>query len=226
MFWKKKKSAPDYWEAYLAAFSERVVDHQPIAEIPFWVMDTETTGLDPKKDELLSIAGIPLQGYTMRLAQSFECLLKQKRPPGRESIPIHGILPTPKVSTQLLESVLPDLLAKIDNRIIVGHHIRFDVQMLNKSIKSITGGQLQNKVLDTADLARRLPAFRKKGMEQPISLDHLCAYFALKKHGRHTAVGDTFLTARILCALLKALEKQGLKTRGDLLRKPLKIHRY
>jgi DNA polymerase-3 subunit epsilon len=226
MFWKNKNNFPAYWQAYLSTFSEKVAPDTPISELQFWVMDTETTGLNPKLDELLSIAGIPMENFTLSIAGSYECLLAQERPPGRDSIPIHGILPDTQQPTRSLEMILPTLLERINNRIIVGHHIRFDIQMLNKSIKAIIGDHLKNESLDTAELARRLSPFRENTKDKGLSLDELCRYYGLKRHGRHTAAGDSFLTARILCAQLKALEKQGVRTRKDLFRKPLKIHRF
>ena len=226
MFWKNKNSSPAYWQAYLSAFSERVVPDTPVDQLRFWVMDTETTGLNPRQDELLSLAGIPMKNYTLSISGSYECLLTQKQPPGRDSIPIHGILPDTQQQSCGFEMVLPDLLKRINNRIIVGHHIRFDIQMLNKAIKAITGDHLKNDLLDTADLARRLPPFRENKPDKGLSLDELCQFYGIKQHGRHTAAGDTFLTAYILCAQLKALEKQGVSSRKDLFRKPLKIHRY
>lgn len=226
MFWKKKIAAPAYWQEYLATFDQKPPRNTAIPVLRFWVMDTETTGLDPRRDKLLSIAGIPVENYTMRIQDSFACLLEQKKPPGRDSIAIHGILPDTRLQTRSFEAILPDLLSKIANRIIVGHHIRFDLQVLNKAIQAITGDSLKNDVLDTAELARRLAPFREKRNNSGISLDELCAHYSLKRHGRHTAAGDSFLTARILCTQLKALERQGLRTKRDLLRKPLKIHRY
>lgn len=222
----KKKTAPAYWSRYLSTFSEREARNTPVSRLRFWIMDTETTGLNLKKDHLLSIAGIPASNYRMHLSTSLVCLLEQEKEPGKQSIPIHGILPGTRRSTQTLASVLPQLLDGLQNRIIVGHHIRFDIAMLNQQMKQLTGGTLKNEWLDTANLARRLPPFRGKPAALPITLDDLCAVYGLRPHGRHTAAGDSFLTAQIFFRQLKALEQQGLRNKQELLRKPLKIHRH
>jgi DNA polymerase-3 subunit epsilon len=189
-------------------------------------MDTETTGLNLKQDQLLSIAGIPASNYRMQLAGSLDFLLDQDGWSGRQSVLIHGILPGTRRVTQTLASVLPQLLDGLQNRIIVGHHIRFDIAMLNQQMKQLTGGTLKNEWLDTASLARRLPPFRGKPAALPITLDDLCAVYGLRPNGRHTAAGDSFLTAQIFFRQLKALEQQGACDKQELLRKPLKIHRH
>jgi len=226
MSWLKKKTAPAYWSRYLATFSEREARNTPVSHLRFWIMDTETTGLNLKQDQLLSIAGIPASNYRMQLAGSLDFLLEQKALPGKQSIPIHGILPGTRRATQTLSSVLPQLLDVLQNRIIVGHHIRFDIAMLNQQVKQLTGGTLKNEWLDTANLARRLPPFRGKPAAQSIALDDLYTVYGLRPHDRHTAAGDSFLTAQIFFRQLKALEQQGACDKQELLRKPLKIHRH
>lgn len=228
MFWSKKTSgpSPEYWQEYLTYFRKPLPSSTPVCDLQFWVLDTETTGLDLRNDELLSLAAIPVENYRMPLVDSFECYFQQIKPPQMEGIPIHGIIPDASLEMQPPEDIFPAFLAKLQCRIIVGHHIRFDIEMLNKAIKRLTGDTLKNKMLDTAELARRLPGFKKRPLHEGISLDELCVHYGLKRHDRHTAVGDSFLTARILCYQLKALESQGIDTLGNLLRKPLKIHRY
>ena len=228
MFWKRDNSSsgPDYWQTYLGHFKTRMPAKTPISDLRFWVLDTETTGLDLKRDELLSLAAIPVENYSMPLSHSYECYFQQEKKPEEKGIAIHGIIPVANLPMQPLDQILPEFLSKIENRIMVGHHIRFDFEMLNKMVKRKTGDTLKNLIIDTAHLARRLPAFKDRPQNKGLSLDELCHYYGLKRHGRHTAVGDSFLTARILCYQLKALESQGVTTLSDLLRKPLKIHRY
>ena len=188
----------------------------PLRAIPFVVVDTETTGLDVKNDHLLSVAAMRVHNFSIDLADQFTVFIKQENYIPGESVQVHGILARHAKEGLDEKSMCTRFLEFIRDNIIVGHHIAFDLQMLNKALLKHFGIKMQNKILDTGQLARRIEnPMSSRGKQQ--SLDVLCQQYAIPIHQRHTAGGDTFLTALIFLKQLGRLERKGVHTRNALL---------
>jgi DNA polymerase-3 subunit epsilon len=225
-FRKNKVQAPDFWLTYEAYFEEKISLQTKFPALSFFVVDTETSGLDIRKDQILSIAGLSLQKEEIKLADSFDCFITHPIIRNRQSIPIHGILPKKSEQQQEMNTVIRQLLRLLQDKILVGHHISFDIAMINQVLLAMTGGKIKNTFIDTAILAQRLGTFPDRPFNSGISLDELCQFYNLKKHDRHTAAGDALLTALIFCRQLKEFESKGQNRLQNLLRAPIKTYRY
>lgn len=217
-----RATAPEFWQHYLQHFDGKWYNKkQLIKETRFVVFDTETTGLDVKKDQIISIGAVSVLGNQIELAQHFECLIQQKVTGDKDSIVVHGLLSQDVKKGMVEELAVQEFVKYIDNAILVGHHIGFDVAMLNKSIYQLVPDKLKNKVLDTARLAIRFEHFSRSYQTIPArySLDQLCERYQIRMSDRHTAAGDALITALLFLKLLARLEKRGVKTLGDLLTK-------
>jgi DNA polymerase-3 subunit epsilon len=212
--------APAFVKAYYELFAESTLDKKlPLAEIPFIVYDTETTGLDHKKDKLLSIGAVKVKAWQIDLANHLEVYLEQDYRPnsGAEAISVHGILPKGHQAAVTETEALEQFLGFAGKGVLVAHHLAFDRAMIEHLLKFNGGGKLLNKGVDTAVLARRLtmrPDLAKRG---DFGLDHLCEVYRIPMSDRHTAAGDAYITAVLLMKLLSRLEKRGVRTLEDLL---------
>jgi DNA polymerase-3 subunit epsilon len=216
---KKIEHTPDY-QAYLSFFDKKTDLKMPVREARFVVLDTETTGLDVKKDRILSIAAVEVQNFSFNVKTRMECYLKQSDYQPGESIAVHGISKQ-KTATGMDKTVaLKDLLQFFRNDIIVGHHIGFDISILNQTLKRKMNGKLLNKVLDTSVLAKRIddPSGMHHYQAKDYSLDVLCKKYGIEMGERHTAAGDVFITALLFLKQLAILEKRGVKKVGELLK--------
>jgi DNA polymerase-3 subunit epsilon len=63
-------------ERYLAAFEDTFADDTPAERVRFVVLDTETTGLDPRRDKIITIGAVAVCDGEMLLDDAFEALLK------------------------------------------------------------------------------------------------------------------------------------------------------
>ena len=189
-----------------------------LERLAFTVLDTETTGLNPKEDYILSCGGIKLKGYSMQINTSLEVYLNAPVIKN-EAVKVHGIIA--KGERTPLSSFGEKILSYIGADIIVGHHIGFDIAMLEKALKPFGLNKLKNPILDTLDLAVRLekgPSFDAPLVGNEYSLDQLCKRYGIETEDRHTAAGDAFLTAQLLVKLLKVAEKKGIRTYADLMK--------
>lgn len=221
IFKKKYPPLPDtpYWRAYLQSFESEHTKKTPIRNMRFVVLDTETTGLDIKKDKILSIGAISVKDQKIIIADRFEYYMKQVYVASGESIKIHGILPKHNLNGLAAKEVLILLLGYLKNSVIVGHHIGFDFAVLNRAYQEHLGGQLRNQLLDTNYLAKRLKSpFYKMNVAQNknFSLDLLCEQYGVPIYDRHTASGDALITALLFLKLIGRLEQKGVEQVGEL----------
>ncbi|WP_439483000.1 3'-5' exonuclease [Cyclobacterium plantarum] len=223
MDWKKlfgfaPLPKPEFIKLYEKAMERKIAGGKPVSELEFLVIDTETTGLDIKRDHVLSYGAVQVSHNRIRIATAREFYLRPKKR-NREAIKVHGLVrERPYVSReQLIRSFLDDA----QHKILVGHHLGFDLAMMERVGRSIELRKIKNPVLDTFNLALRLDMGKfydpQAVVSTDYSLDKLCERYAISPDDRHTAAGDALLAAQLLVKLLKAAEKKGIKTFADLM---------
>ena len=55
------------------------------------VTDTETAGLDPHRDALISVGACRIESGAVALARTFDVLVQQEAPRGAENVLVHGL---------------------------------------------------------------------------------------------------------------------------------------
>lgn len=209
---------PDFIKEYLNCFDQTWTDQTSAEDIRFVVLDSETTGLDPRRDRLITIGAVAVQANEMILADSFEAMLKLAY--NGASVTVHGI--TREEAREGLDEpeALKQFLPYLRDGVIVGHHIMHDIETLNAGYERHFGFTLRNRFLDTMDLTLHLQkdgAFAHRQQEiHGFSLDALCDFFSVEPHDRHTAGGDAFITGLILLRLLHSGKTVGRTTLGKL----------
>lgn len=204
-------------EKYLAAFEETWAEQTPAGQVRFVALDTETTGLDPRRDRIITIGAVAVCDSEILLEDSFEAMLRLAY--NNSSVTVHGITRDEAMEGMEEPEALADFLDYLRDGVIVGHHIGHDIEALNCACERHFNLLLRNRSLDTMDLTLRLNdagAFPDRPMAQGFSLDALCEMFGVAPHDRHTAGGDAFLTARIFQRLLRAAKAVGLDSLASL----------
>ncbi len=217
---RKEETIPDFWKEYLSSFEHMPSKKDSIEKIRFVCFDTETTGLQISSDQILSIGAVGIENWTIDISESFECILDQEYEATEENISIHGLLPKLRNHSISETMALKSFLAYIKNSVLVGHHVAFDIGMINKSLYGMTGQKLKlrNQAIDTLNLAKRLFPLGYHFRAEELSLDQLAKENKISLSGRHTASGDAYITAILFLKLLSKLQKRGNYTLGSLLR--------
>jgi DNA polymerase-3 subunit epsilon len=189
----------------------------PLDQINFVVLDTETTGLNPDQDRILSIGAIKLRDGRIKPKEALELYIHQQYFDA-SVVPIHGLLKN-ATGIQISEKEgLEILMAHLKDTIIVGHHIRFDIEILNRALLRHGFPPLDNPFIDTALLYSKTllksPLLKKKSH---YSLDDLAKRFDLDGRDRHTALGDAYLTAMAFVHILGQLNAKYQLNRRKLL---------
>ena len=190
----------------------------PIEQVRFVVLDSETTGLNPRKDRLVTIGAIAVVNHEILIEDSFEALLKVEY--NSSAVTVHGATREASLGGLDEPEALQQFLAYLRNGVIVGHHINHDVETFNAGYERHFGFRMDNFSLDTMALALHLErdgAFSGRDPFQQFSLDGLCALFDIVPHDRHTAPGDAFMTALVFQRLLRLAVKHQRNTLARLL---------
>ena len=196
-FNKIVKEHPKFWETYLTYFEEN-----QSKEKRYVVFDCETTGLDHKSDRILSIGAVAIQHNEIIVNDYLEVFLHQEVFKA-ETVLIHGILREGKEEKIVEAEAVIRFLEFVKDATLVGHHVDFDIEMINQSLARLDLGKLKNQSMDTDIMYQKL---KYLPYEQHTSLDELCTIYKNKKSDRHTASGDAFITALLFLKLKRKLE--------------------
>jgi len=202
---------PEFVAEYLALFEGAPM--QSLEEVRFAVLDSETTGLDPRRDRLITIGGVAVLNGEIVIADAFDAMLKVAY--NASSVTVHGITRHQARDGRDEPDALEDFLRWLGNSVIVGHHIGHDILTLNAAFERHFGFEMRNRSLDTMDLTLHLEkdgAFPGQSEIKDFSLDGLCRRFGVRPHDRHTAAGDAFLTAQVFLHLLALARRCGRST--------------
>ncbi len=186
----------------------------PLHEVPFCVLDLETTGLSP---ELHGITEIGAVRYVAgEPAGTFDTLVNPDAPIPPTVTILTGITQYMVVDAPRIEEALPSLLEFIGDAVIVGHNIRFDMSFLNAAAVALGYGKLANRTVDTLGLAKRLV----RNDVRNLKLDTLAAHFRSPTTPNHRALADAQATAHVFWELLGRAGDLGVTHLDDLLRLP------
>ncbi len=164
-------------------------------------LDTETTGLNPNKDEILSIGAVKIKGDRILTSKSFEIFIKPLRNISEESIKIHHILPSDIENGGTIDDALTQLLYFIQNRPIVGYYISFDMAILGNYLQQFINIKLPN---DTVELSSMYyERYRKKSAHEFVDLkfDTIMDELDIPLLGKHDALNDAIMSAMIYLKL-------------------------
>ena len=209
--------APPFLSRYRARIESTWNDDTPVDEVRFVVLDSETTGLDPRTDRLITIGAVAVIGGEIHLDDAFDALIAVDH--NTPAVAVHGVTRDESQHGVQEPEALERFLDYLGDGVIVGHHIGHDVGTLDAGYERHWGFQLGNRSLDTMEVTLHLErdgALKSYPPVRHFTLDALCEMFGVIPHDRHTAVGDAFMTAQVFIRLLRLAMRSGRGTLGRL----------
>src|SRR5512134_2876857 len=123
---------------------------QPIRTVTFTVLDCEMTGLDPARDEILSIGAVRIRNGRIVMNERFYQVFKPTEAVStKEVILIHRLGPDEVSRGMPLDDALDRLLAFIGDSVVIGHFTAVDLAFLNAALASRKERSIKNAALDT-----------------------------------------------------------------------------
>jgi DNA polymerase-3 subunit epsilon len=183
----------------------------PVGQADFVVFDLEMSGLDPSRDDILSIGALRMRGGRIDLGSAHGTLVRPvKSSPSRESVRVHQLTPSELAGEPPVEDALPAFLEYCGDAVLTGWHVELDVAFLRAWCKRLGLPAPGNKVLDVLGLYMAIRGGRGSHLLDELPLKDATLYtvaraLGVPPKGAHDALGDAFLTAQVLQRFLSIL---------------------
>jgi len=167
------------------------------------VFDTETTGLNPKKDDILSIGAVKIKDNKILTSKTFEVFVKNTKEISSKSIEIHGIRPCDLEDAKDIDEAIDEFLDFIGDLPLIGYYLEFDIAMINKYVKPRFGAKLKNQQIEVSEIYydREIKFIPQGNID--LRFDTILKRCDIPDMGAHNAVNDAIMTALIYLNLTK-----------------------
>jgi DNA polymerase-3 subunit epsilon len=185
-------------------------------EASFAIVDLETTGLDPRTHEVLSVGVVPVEGGRIIVGRAFYSTVRPLVAPDSRTVVVHGIRPVDAAAARPADEVASELVEQLGDRILVAHVADIERGFLTAWLRDLS--YQPGRVVDT-DILTRLVISRRGGplVEAHVGLGAAATRFGLPEHRRHHALGDALTTAQLFIATATLLFRDRDASAEDLL---------
>ena len=186
--WIKGSSKhPEFWKLYLTKFETK--------SNRYVILNTETTGLNPKKDVILSFGAVAVVNDAIRIGDNFEVVILQYKYLHDNGLSNEFLIES-KLSKLAEPQAIQSLVEYIGNAVLVGHRIHFDIEMINDVLEKMECGRLKNEALDIEIMHQKLMDVTKSS-----SLNDLIKYYKIPESERNSASDDAYSIALLFLKL-------------------------
>ncbi len=182
----------------------------PWRQLDGWALDLETTGLDPRRDQILSAGLVPIEGGVIRWGERRYHRVRPEGDGGSDAVVIHGLLPDRLTGAISPAELVADLEQRLRDRLLIVHWRRLDIGLLRRAFRRHGVRWPRPKVVDTAALLAKLD--RRRGLVEPDAratppqLGEARRALGLPPHEEHHALYDALATAELYLLLSTRLE--------------------
>jgi DNA polymerase-3 subunit epsilon len=186
------KEYPDFWKSYLAKFESK--------SNRYVILSTETTGLNPKKDVILSFGAVAVVNDIIRIGDVFEVAILQYKYLHENGLSNEFLIES-KLSKLAEPQAMQAFVEYIGNAVLVGHRIYFDIEMINAVLEKMECGKLKNEALDIEIMHQKLIDITNKSF----SLEDLIKHYKLPLNEKDSASDDAYSIALLFLKLKSRL---------------------
>ncbi|TAJ40551.1 MAG: 3'-5' exonuclease [Reyranella sp.] len=187
--------------------------HTPLERLPLVAIDCETTGLDPRRDRIVSFAAIRIdEGLCVAERPTVDILINPGIEIPTRATAIHGLDRAHLADAPTFAEAFEAIAASLKGVVVVGHHVGFDLAIIDREAARARLPWHEPPHFDTASLAAALghPSAH-------IDLAELLGHLGIEPSGRrHSAAGDARMAADLFVALAHRLIGRGHGTYGGV----------
>lgn len=187
-----KKNLKD--EKYLFLFDKPMEDE-------YVCFDCETTGLNSKIDDIVSIGAVIIKNNTIVSSKKFVKFVKPKTKLQADAIKIHHIRECDLADAEDIDDVIEEFLEYVGNRTLVGYFLEFDIAMINKYLKPKLGIKLPNKTLEVSEIYHdyKIDVIPQSYID--LRFNTIMEDLEIPSLGKHDAYNDALMTSMIFIKL-------------------------
>jgi DNA polymerase-3 subunit epsilon len=167
-----------------------------------WVaLDCETTGLNTKTDDIISIGAVRIRGNRVMTSERLELLVRpDKMKISAESVRVHRLREQDVAQGANIDDAMMQLMRFIGSRPLVGYYLEFDVAMINRVLFPILGMGLPQEKIEVSGLYydykyRQLPSHARDSRAIDLRFDSLMRDLNLPVWPAHDALNDAVMAA-------------------------------
>ncbi len=194
-------------EAYMVDDGEPIIineDNKAIRDTTFVIFDLETTGLHPKRDEIIEIGAVKIRGGEK--IDEFSSFVKPSGDIPPKITDLTGIREEMVANAPSIKEAGNNFLEFSAGTVLVAHNAEFDYGFLQADFPDINFS-----VLDTLSLSRVL----LKNLNN-YRLDTIAAYCNVNLENHHRAVDDALATSEIFIMLINMLKEKGILNLNEI----------
>jgi len=170
-------------------------------DVTFLAVDYETTGLNHKRDEIISIGFTEIENSALKLNRSNYYLVKPQKKITEKSAVIHGIMNDQMDEALDLKEAITLLLTALQGKVLVAHHAFIEYKFLSQACLRVFGYPFIGPVIDT--FALEMQRYNKTGKFAKLTDLRLAGArkrYGLPPHRAHNALNDSIAAAELFLA--------------------------
>jgi len=203
-----RTAAPGPLREYLAVAPP--APDTPLDDLMLLAVDIETTGLDPRRDRVLSIGWVPVDGRRVVLGGAGRVVVSDGGGAGGvgQSATVHGLTDDRLADGIPLQDAVARLLESLTGRVLLAHFARIETAFLGAVCERAWGEGLPCVVVDTLELERRAVA---GGWGSEPAAGALRLWTARERRGLPVYSAHQALTDALACAELYLAQRAELE---------------
>jgi len=178
--------------------------------LEYLALDLETTGTEPRSEEIVSAGWVVLRGPAIDLSTATHRLVRTSKAMPERSAVIHAITDDEAGAGEPLHAVLEELLGDLQGRVLIAHYAATERGFLDAACRRCFGGVLLVPTVDTLALAHR--SCVRQGREPVrggLRLAALRERYNLPAYASHDALVDAIAAAELFLAQMEELAGAG-----------------
>lgn len=205
MLWARARPGPlkDYYRTDYATLDS------PWHSVEFLAIDLETTGLDPRRDEILSVGFAPIRGGAVCIGEARHMLARPSRPIPEQTAVIHGLTDDRMTAAPPLEEIMPAVLEAMTGRVPVAHFATIERNFLSWACRRLYGQPLTVPYVDTLTLEKRSLERRQASINKgTLRLHAARERYGLPRYKAHNAMVDALAAAELFLAQVAHMDSK------------------
>ena len=167
-----------------------------------WVaLDCETTGLNVRSDEIISIGAVRIVGNRIMTSERLELLVRPEHGVSAQSVRVHHLRERDVAQGLAADEAVKRLMSFIGSRPLVGYYLEFDLAMLNRVIWPLLGQGLPQPAIEVSALyydykfRQLLPYQQQANADIDLRFATLMRDLGLPMREAHDAINDAVMAA-------------------------------
>lgn len=199
------------WKLYHLGEPEFAFMFEPPPPGEWVALDCETTGLNPRTDEIVSIGAVRIVGERILTSERLELLVRPEKGVTADSVRIHRLRERDLAGGLPLHEAMRQLMRFIGSRPLVGYYLEFDVAMLNRALAPLLGTGLPQQQVEISGmyydykLAQIQHQAHLGSPQIDLRFDTLMQDLGLPQRDAHDALNDAVMAALAFIKLRRLL---------------------